>query len=117
MPVRAIKLGIKRMNTKTILVYGVLMASVFFAGCADMKITPAGPVPDTRIQNADTAFADRIKDQLAALKAPHVKAAIKGSEVTLTGEVDNGQQLAKIAMAIQKIPGVTAVIPDVNIKN
>jgi osmotically-inducible protein OsmY len=90
--------------------------SVTLVGCADMKITQSGPVPDTRIQNPETALADRVRDQLASLKASHVKVAVKGSEVTLSGDVEDGQQLAKIAMAVQKISGVTAVIPDLNPK-
>jgi osmotically-inducible protein OsmY len=94
-----------------------LALSVSLVGCADMKMMPAGPVPDTRIQNPETALADRVRDQLAGMKAGHLKVGVKGSEVTLTGDVENGQQLAKIAIAVQNISGVTAVIPDLNPKN
>jgi osmotically-inducible protein OsmY len=94
-----------------------IVLAATLTGCADMKITPAGPVPDTRIQNPETALADRVRDQLASMKASHLKVAVKGSEVTLSGDVENGQQLARIAIAVQQLAGVTAVIPDLNPKN
>lgn len=103
------------------------------AGCAgDMKMTVAGPVPEARIATAapakaapapapaipDATIADSVKAELAkpALNAGHVKVSVKSGEVTLAGDVADGQQLAKIAMAVQKLPGVKAVIPELNPK-
>lgn len=94
-----------------------LTLTVALVGCADMKITQSGPVPDTRIQNPETALAERVRDQLAGMNMRQIKVAVKGTEVTLSGDVENGQQLAKIAMAVQSLPTVTAVIPDLNPKN
>lgn len=113
-----------------------VIGSIFalgLVGCAgDMKVTVAGPVPEARIAAAapakaapapapaipDTTIADSVKAELAkpTLAASHVKVAVKSGEVTLSGDVDDGQQLAKIAMAVQKLPGVKAVIPDLNPK-
>lgn len=90
--------------------------SALLVGCADMKITQSGPVPDTRIQNPETALAERVRDQLASMNQRQIKVSVKGTEVTLSGDVEDGQQLAKIAMAVQKLPTVTAVIPDLNPK-
>ncbi len=95
----------------------VLTLSVSLVGCADMKMSPAGPVPDTRIQNPESALAERVRDQLAGMNMRQIKVAVKGTEVTLSGDVENGSQLAKVAMAVQSLPTVTAVIPDLNPKN
>jgi len=101
---------------KKLFAFTAIAVSVALVGCADMKITQSGPVPDTRIQNPETAMAERVRDQLASMKAGHIKVSVKGSEVTLTGDVEDGQQLAKIAIAVQTLAGVTAVIPDLNPK-
>jgi osmotically-inducible protein OsmY len=38
------------------------------------------------------------------------------SEITLKGDVETGRELARIAKAVQAVPGVRAVIPDINVK-
>jgi osmotically-inducible protein OsmY len=116
------------MNVKTIVGIAGPMVALTLAGCAsEMKVTTAGPVPEARIaapakaatppaapQIADATIADTVKAELAkpALAASHLKVSVKSGEVTLAGDVNDGQQLAKIAMAVQKLPGVKAVIPE-----
>lgn len=105
-------------TTKLVAAIGAALA-VTLVGCADMKITPAGPVPDTRIQNPDSNLATLVRDELAArssLNAKHLKVSVSRGEVTLTGDVDDGQHLVRIAKFVQELPGVTAVIPDLNPK-
>jgi osmotically-inducible protein OsmY len=123
------------MNVKKIAGAVGPMIALTLAGCAtDMKVTTAGPVPEARIAAApkaaapatapaappvaDAAIADAVRAELAkpTLSASHLKVSVKSGEVTLAGDVDDGQQLAKIAMAVQKLPGVKAVIPDMNPK-
>jgi osmotically-inducible protein OsmY len=106
-----------------------LFASALLVGCADTKAPPvtaaAAPVaaapaaakpPQAAI--TDAALVDSVKTTLAspALNASHLKVSAKSGEITLSGDVQDGQQLAKIAMAVQKIPGVKAVIPDMTPK-
>jgi BON domain len=116
------------MNAKTALATAIFFG-VGLAGCAaDMKIVPAGPVPEARIAKsapaaapaapaaiADATIIDNVKATLSspALNAGHLKVTAKSGEVTLSGDVEDGQQLARIAMAVQKVPGVKAVIPDI----
>jgi hypothetical protein len=118
----------KMMNVKKCVGMAAPMIALTLAACGtDMKVTPAGPVPEARIaapakaatpaappQIADATIADTVKAELAkpALAASHLKVSVKSGEVTLAGDVNDGQQLAKIAMAVQKLPGVKAVIPD-----
>jgi BON domain len=112
-------------NLKTLLAISTMIGAASLTGCADMKVSPAAPVPDTKVAssgasavNPDIALVENVKATLAtpALKASHLKVSAKSGEVTLTGDVEDGQQLAKIAIAVQKIPGVKAVIPDMNPK-
>ncbi len=84
-----------------------------------MKVTSSGPVPEVRIAqvpNPDTILADAVRAELTKMNAKDVSVAVKGGEVTLKGAVKDGQQLVQIATAIQKMPGVKAVIPDVDVK-
>jgi osmotically-inducible protein OsmY len=96
------------------------VAITIISGCADMKVTPAGPVPDTRIATPDGALADAVRWQLAnqpSLGGQKLSVSAKDGEVTLKGDLDNGDQLVRIATLVQSLPGVRAVIPDVNVKN
>jgi osmotically-inducible protein OsmY len=86
------------------------------SACADMKMTPAGPVPEGRVATADGALADAVRWELSTMSIKGITVTTKDGEVTLKGDVATGQQLADIAMAVQKIAGVKAVIPDVNVK-
>jgi osmotically-inducible protein OsmY len=107
------------MKTTTLIACASAVFAISLAGCADMKITPAGPVPDTRIQNPDATLATLVREELAArssLNAKHLKVAVSRGEVTLSGDVDDGQHLVRIAKFVQSLPGVTAVIPDLNPK-
>lgn len=103
------------------------LTSAILAGCAETKMPAPAPVAAAAAkapasvapaQNPDAAIVDNVKATLAspALNAGHLKVSAKGGEVTLSGDVEDGQQLAKIAMAVQKLPGVKAVIPDLNPK-
>lgn len=116
---------------KTYICIGLLFSALLI-GCADTKVptttTAATPVTTAAAQapkppspqaapsaaNTDAALVDSVKATLAspALNASHLKVSAKGGEITLSGDVQDGQQLAKIAMAVQKLPGVKAVIPD-----
>jgi osmotically-inducible protein OsmY len=105
-------------NLKLSAIAAALLA-ITAVGCADMKITPAGPVPETRIQNPDNVLAERVRDELRMkprLEATQLKVAARNGEVTLSGDVKTGRQLADIAKFVQALPGVTAVIPDINVK-
>lgn len=109
-----------------------LVASALLIGCADTKAPPvaaaAAPVavaptaaPAAKPPQAaitDAALIDSVKTTLAspALNASHLNVSAKSGEITLSGDVQDGQQLAKIAMAVQKLPGVKAVIPDMTPK-
>ena len=105
-----------------------LLASALLVGCADTKVppvavavAPAPAAPAAKPPQAaitDAALVDSVKTTLAspALNASHLNVSAKGGEITLSGDVQDGQQLAKIAMAVQKLPGVKAVIPDMTPK-
>jgi hyperosmotically inducible periplasmic protein len=106
----------------------VAAISLTLPACADLKITPAGPVPDTKIMAQSVAAAgptdamlvDTVRAELskhASLKTGDLKILVKNGEVTLNGVVETGQQLAKIATIVQKVSGVKAVIPDVEVKS
>lgn len=109
-----------------------IFSSALLVGCADTKAPPvttaAAPVAAAPVAAAapkppqaaitDTALVDSVKATLAspALNASHLNVSAKSGEITLSGDVQDGQQLAKIAMAVQKLPGVKAVIPDMTPK-
>ncbi len=99
----------------------LVTSTLALSACADMKITPNPPVPDTRIAtpvvvNPDVELANAVNAQLSSMGARSVTATVAKGEVTLKGEVANGQELARVAKAVQGIKGVTAVFPDVNVK-
>jgi osmotically-inducible protein OsmY len=116
------------MNFQKSIICTGLFASAFLVGCADTKAPPvttaAAPVaaaPAAKPAQAaitDAALVDSVKTTLAspALNASHLNVSAKSGEITLSGDVQDGQQLAKIAMAVQKLPGVKAVIPDMTPK-
>jgi hypothetical protein len=98
-----------------------VIAATVLSACADMKITPNPMVPDTRIAtpvvvNPDVALAEAVREQLRSMGARGVTASVAKGEVTLKGEVETGQDLARVAKAVQGLKGVTAVFPDVNVK-
>jgi osmotically-inducible protein OsmY len=98
-----------------------LFSSALLIGCADTKAPPVAAAPAAKPPQAaitDAALVDSVKTTLAspALNAGHLNVSAKSGEITLSGDVQDGQQLAKIAMAVQKIPGVKAVIPDMTPK-
>ncbi len=99
----------------------LLTSMLALSACADMKITPNPPVPDTRIAtpvvvNPDVELAAAVNAQLSSMGVRGVTVSVAKGEVTLKGEVANGQELARVAKAVQGIKGVTAVFPDVNVK-
>lgn len=117
---------------KSFICIGVF-SSALLIGCADTKAPPvaaaAAPVAAAPVAAApaakppqaaitDAALVDSVKTTLAspALNASHLNVSAKSGEITLSGDVQDGQQLAKIAMAVQKLPGVKAVIPDMTPK-
>jgi osmotically-inducible protein OsmY len=122
------------MNFQKSIICTGLFASALLVGCADTKAPPvaaaAAPVaaaapaaaaPAAKPAQAaitDAALVDSVKTTLAspALNASHLNVSAKSGEITLSGDVQDGQQLAKIAMAVQKLPGVKAVIPDMTSK-
>jgi osmotically-inducible protein OsmY len=98
-----------------------VIAATMLSACADIKVTPNPIVPDTRIAapvvvNPDVELAEAVRAQLRTMGVRGVTATVAKGEVTLKGEVETGQDLARVARAIQGIKGVTAVFPDVNVK-
>ncbi len=117
-------------NCIATLTLAILVAGTFTA-CADMKMTPVSPVPATVIASVaapaaapnpaavDAALAETVRAMLksnAALGGSNLTVAVAKNEVTLTGDVETGQQLAAVAKAVQSVKGVTAVIPNINVK-
>ena len=107
------------------------VAVALAAGCADMQmpaaapvqVAAAAPVPAAAAKAVpavipDATLVENVKATLAspALNASHLDVSAKSGEITLSGDVESGQQLAKIAIAVQKLPGVKAVIPDMTPK-
>lgn len=98
-----------------------VIAATMLSACADMKVTPNPTVQDTRVAtpvvvNPDVALAEAVRAQLSSMGVRGVTATVAKGEVTLKGEVETGQELARVAKAVQGVKGVTAVVPDVNIK-
>ena len=108
-----------------------IFAAGTFTACANMKITPVSPVPATVIASVatpaaapnpaavDAALAETVRAMLknnAALGGNSLTVAVSKNEVTLTGDVETGQQLVAVAKAVQSVKGVTAVIPNINVK-
>lgn len=101
------------------------VAVALAAGCADMQMPAAAPVQVAAAAAKavpavipDATLVENVKATLAspALNASHLDVSAKSGEITLSGDVESGQQLAKIAIAVQKLPGVKAVIPDMTPK-
>jgi hypothetical protein len=106
------------MNAKKLSTLAIAaVIAVNLAACADMKITPSGPVPEGRVATADGSLLDAVRWELSMMGVKGITATVANSEVTLKGDVSSGQELVRIATAVQGVPGVRAVIPDVNVKN
>jgi osmotically-inducible protein OsmY len=104
---------------KTLSFASAALVAATLSACADMKITPAGPVPDGRVATADSSLLDAVRWQLAntpSVNSKGVQVAAKDGEITLTGQVADGQTLAALATLVQGVPGVRAVIPNVDVK-
>ncbi len=93
-----------------------IAAALALSACADMKVTPAPIVADGRIATADGMLADAVRFELNAMGVRGLTVTSANSEITLKGDVESGAELARIAKAVQDVPGVRAVIPDVNVK-
>ncbi len=98
-----------------------VIAATMLSACADMKITPNPVVPDTRIAapvvvNPDVELAEAVRTQLRSMGIRGLAVTVAKGEVTLKGDVENGQELARVAKGVQGVKGVTAVVPDVNVK-
>lgn len=108
-----------------------MFAAATLTACADMKMTPVSPVPAAVIASVaapaaapspaavDAALADTVRAMLkgnATLGGSNLTVAVAKNQVTLTGDVETGQQLVAVAKAVQSVKGVTAVIPNINVK-
>ncbi|MFY8063814.1 MAG: BON domain-containing protein [Usitatibacteraceae bacterium] len=93
-----------------------IAAALTLSACADMKATPAPIVADGRIATADGMLADAVRFELNAMGVRGLTVTSANSEITLKGDVETGRDLARIAKAVQAVPGVRAVIPDINVK-
>jgi uncharacterized protein involved in high-affinity Fe2+ transport len=102
------------LNTKTLLAASALLA---LTACADMKMTPAPIVADGRIASADGSLADAVRWELGTMNVRGITVSAKDGEITLKGDVSSGRELARIAERVQEVPGVRAVIPEVNVKS
>ncbi len=93
-----------------------IAAALALSACADLKVTPAPVVADGRIGTVDSMLADAVRFELNAMGVRGLTVTSANSEITLKGDVESGRELARIAKAVQDVPGVRAVIPDVNVK-
>ena len=69
---------------------------------------------------SDEALVSSVKTALAAhpeFKADGLKITSKNAEVTLSGLVEDGPTLYKIALEVQKVPGVKYVMNDMTPKH
>jgi len=88
-----------------------VIAATMLSACADIKVTPNPMVPDTRIAapvvvNPDVELAEAVRAQLASMGVRGLTVTVAKGEVTLKGDVATGQELARVAKAIQGIKGV-----------
>jgi osmotically-inducible protein OsmY len=93
-----------------------VIAATMLSACADMKVTPNPMVSDTRIATAEGSMADAVRWELGMKGIRGLTVSVKDGEVTLKGSVATGRELAEAAKTAQAVPGVRAVIPDVDVK-
>lgn len=93
-----------------------IVAAVGLSACADMKVTPSPVVPDGRVATPESALVDAVRWELSMMNVRGLTVTSANGEITLKGDVETGGDLARIAKAVQGVPGVRAVIPDVNVK-
>ena len=86
------------------------------AACADMKVTPVAAVPEARALTADGQLLDAVRFEMSMAGVKGVTATAANGEITLKGSVETGQDLVKVAKLVQGVPGVRAVIPDIDVK-
>ncbi len=86
------------------------------AACANMKVTPVAVVPDGRVMTADGQLLDVVRHEMSMAGVKGVTATAANGEITLKGSVETGQDLVKVAKLVQGVPGVRAVIPDLDVK-
>ena len=86
------------------------------AACADMKVTPVAAVPEGRVLTADGQLLDLVRFEMSMAGVKGVTATAANGEITLKGNVETGQELVKVAKLVQNVPGVRAVIPDIDVK-
>jgi hypothetical protein len=93
-----------------------VIAATMLPACADMKPTPNPMVADGRVLTADGQLADAVRWELSMAGVRGLTVTAAGGEITLKGAVATGRDLANVAKMVQAIPGVRAVIPDVDVK-
>lgn len=103
-------------TSKFVLALTTVAAALTLSACADMKVTPAPIVADGRIATVDSMLADAVRFELNGMGVRGLTVTSANSEITLKGDVETGRELARIAKAVQAVPGVRAVIPDINVK-
>jgi len=86
------------------------------AACANMKVTPVAVVPEGRVLTADGQLLDAVRYEMNMAGVKGVTATASSGEITLKGSVETGQDLVKVAKLVQRVPGVRAVIPDIDVK-
>lgn len=68
-------------------------------------------------ETADAELAAKVKTAIEttdpALKAFNLKVTSKNNEVTIEGNVDEGQQMAEVGMIAEKVQGVKYVINNI----
>lgn len=93
-----------------------LIAATMLSACADMKVTPNPVVADGRVLTADGQLADAVRWELGMKGIRGLTVTASNGEITLKGNVATGRELADAAKTAQEVPGVRAVIPEVDVK-
>ena len=98
----------------------VLALVALFATAILPVLTFTGQVAAQTAAPGDEAVVSAVKSTLAArpdLKAGALKITSKNGEVTLAGDVEDGQALYNISLAVQKVDGVKVVINEMSPKH
>lgn len=97
-------------------ILAAIIAATMLSACADMKMTPSPVVPEGRVMTADGQLADAVRWELSMKGVRGLTVTASNGEITLKGNVATGRDLANVAKTVQAVPGVRAVIPDVDVK-
>lgn len=102
---------------KNALPMAALLAALGFSA---VPLTAFAQAQTAAAATSDEALVSSVKAALAAhpeFKADDLKITSKNAEVTLSGLVEDGPTLYKIALEVQKVPGVKYVMNDMTPKH